>query len=61
MCSGEVFSPALLRKNLKMPWKSQGKLREFTFSKCGHPASICLAETTAEEKNERGKFGKEGK
>ena len=30
----QIFSPELLRENLKIPWKSQGKLREFSLSKC---------------------------
>ena len=32
-----IFHLKLLREKLKMPWKSQGKLKEFSFSKVGPP------------------------
>ena len=32
MHSSEFISLKLLRENLKLPWKSQGKLREISFS-----------------------------
>ena len=37
MYSNELFSLKLLRENLKVPWKSQRKLREFSLSKMRPP------------------------
>ena len=45
--SSEFFISNCSGKNLKIPWKSQGKLSEFSFSKVWPPCMWCFQEESS--------------